>query len=722
MIERKIFDTTLAGKKITVEFNPIAAQASGSVFVSCGGTTVFAATTMMRTPRETVEYFPLMVDYEEKYYAAGRILGSRFVRREGRPSEEAILIGRLIDRTIRPLFDQRIRHDVQVTVYTLSLDDEHSPDIFAILAASLALATSDIPWAGPVSAVRIGKTDGSYIVNPTDAERISGTIDLVVSGGHERINMLEGKAQEVSEEAFAEAIEHALGYINELDAFQKKIIAEVGKKKFEHKLEEIPLDAKSLFTRHILPRLKDALFIPNKKHREHTLGDLKAEWLTSIKELTPSLSRGTASEMYEEAINDIVHENAIVEGKRPDGRGFKEVRQLYGEAQVLSRTHGSGLFFRGDTHILSVVTLGAPGDELLIEGMDIRLKKHFIHHYNFPSFSVGEVKPMRGPGRREIGHGALAEKALEAVIPPKEDFPYTIRVVSETLSSNGSSSMGSVCASTIALMDAGVPIKRPVAGIAMGLMMKDENTYKVLTDIQGPEDHHGDMDFKAAGTAEGITAVQMDVKVNGVTVEILREALADAREARLTILKAILAAIPTPRPEPPEHAPRVIKIQINVDKIRDVIGPGGKIINEIIAETGAQIDIEQTGIVYVTGASLDSARAAETRILEITKEFMAGEIVRGKVSRIFEFGAMVEIAPKQEGLVHISELAGFRVGKVTDIVNVGDEVEAKIIEIDSMGRINLSVRALTESEEEMKERRSARPARSPSPGGHRPRH
>ncbi len=719
MLARKIFETTLAGKKVIAEFNPIAAQANGSVFVTCGGTTVFATAVMSRSARESVEYFPLMVDYEEKFYAAGRILGSRFMRREGRPSDEAILIGRLIDRTIRPLFDQRIRYDVQVAVYTLSLDDESSPDVFAILAASLALGTSDIPWAGPVSAVRMGKISGSFVVNPTDVERKENALDLVVSGGSGYINMLEGKAQEISEEEFLKAIEIGLTHINELNAFQERIIKELGKEKFAPKIEEIPPEAKSLFDRHLMPRLADALFIPDKKHREHTLGDLKAEWMTSAREQYPALSKGTASDMYEEAINDIVHENALVHGKRPDGRGFKELRELYAEAKILLRTHGSALFFRGDTHILSVCTLGAPGDELLIEGMDVRTKKHFMHHYNFPSFSVGEVKPSRGPGRREIGHGALAEKALEAVIPPKEDFPYTIRVVSETLSSNGSSSMGSVCASVVALMDAGVPIKRPVAGIAMGLMMKDEHTYKVLTDIQGPEDHHGDMDFKAAGTSEGITAVQMDVKVNGVTLNILRDALFDAREARLTIMKTLFEALPAPRPEPPAHAPRVLKLQIHVDKIRDVIGPGGKTINEIIAETGAQIDIEQTGIIYITGTTLDSARAAEARVLQITKEFMAGEIVKGRVSRILDFGAMIEVAPRQEGLVHISELAPTRVEKVTDIVHLGDEVEAKITEIDSMGRINLSIRALKETSEETKERRDARPPRKE--GGYRSR-
>ena len=721
MLEKQIFTRDIAGKTITVEFNNIASQANGSVMVTVGGTTVFATAVMSHNARETVEYFPLTVDYEEKFYAAGRILGSRFMRREGRPSEEAVLIGRLIDRTIRPLFDHRIRHDVQVVTSTLSHDEENSPDIFAVLAASLALGSSDIPWAGPVSSVRVGKTDGAFIINPTDTERAAHVLDLVVSGCDSKVNMLEGKAKEMPEEEFAKAIELALKHINEINEFQNEIFKKISKKKFAPKIEEAPAETVNLLNKHFMQRLEDALFVPDKVHRDHTLGELKAEWMSSVKEQFPTLSKGTTSDMYEEAINDIVHRNALEKDRRPDGRGMKELRSLFASTGLLARTHGSGLFFRGDTHILSVVTLGAPGDELLIEGMDVRTKKNFMHHYNFPPFSVGETGRMGSPGRREIGHGALAEKALEAVIPAKEDFPYTIRIVSETLSSNGSSSMGSVCGSILALMDAGVPIKRPVSGIAMGLMMKDENTYKVLTDIQGPEDHHGDMDFKAAGTSEGVTAVQMDVKVGGVTLKILRDALADALDARMRIMDVILKAMPAPRANLPAHAPRVIKMNIPIDKIRDVIGPGGKTINEIIAETKATIDIEQTGVVYITGTNQEAAEMAQARVLAITKEYEAGEIVRGKVSRVFEFGAMIEFAPRQEGLVHISELAGFRVGKVTDIVNVGDEVEAKITGIDQMGRVNLSIRAMTETVEETAVRTAEKEERRPRPGSDRPR-
>lgn len=710
-MERKIFETTCAGKKITAEFNPIAAQANGSVLVRFGDTMVLATAVMSQATRETIDYFPLTVDYEEKYYAAGRILGSRFIRREGRPSEEAILICRLIDRTIRPLFDHRIRNDVQVVVFTLSLDEENSPDVPAILAASLALLTSDIPWGGPVAAVRIGLKDGKFLINPNDEDRHSGHLDLVVSGG-EQINMLEGKAKELPEEKFLEAVAIAEGEIKKLITFQREVAASIARDKFKPKLEATPKEAVSLLERHIMPRLEDALYIPGKIERMEVLGELKKEWMESAAERFPELSKARASEMFENTIDAIVHRNIIEKSKRPDGRRLDEVRPLHAEVGLLARTHGSGLFFRGDTHILSVVTLGSPGDVLLIEGMDVRTRKHFIHHYNFPPFSVGETGRMGAPGRREIGHGALAEKALEAVIPPKEIFPYTIRIVSETLSSNGSSSMASVCASTLALMDAGVPILRPVGGIAMGLMMDSPARYKVLTDIQGPEDHHGDMDFKAAGTELGLTAVQMDVKVQGVTLDILKDALEDAKKARMHILQMMKGVIREPRSALSPYAPRILTLTIPIDKIRDVIGPGGKVINEIIAETGAEIDIEQTGLIYITAPDEEAARKAEEKINSIVKEFEVGEIVKGKVTRIFDFGAMVEIAPRQEGLIHISEFAKHRVGKVTDVVKVGDETTAKIIGIDALGRINLSLRALDEGLEEAGRR-------SGHPRGHR---
>lgn len=723
MIERKVFETTISGKKLTVEFNNIAQQANGSVLVRLGDTMVFSTAVMSRMPKDTMDFFPLVVDYEEKYYAAGRILGSRFVRREGRPSQEAILTSRLIDRTIRPLFDHRLRYEIQIVASTLSLDEEHSPDIIALFAASVALITSNIPWGGPASAVRVCKLGEKFVLNPTYAERMEASLDLVVCGAGGYINMLEGKGKEVSEEDFLKASEVALDQINELNAFQETLAREVGKEKIVPTFEEAPEEAKALLKKHFIPRLQDALYTTDKKAREHTLSDLKQEWIRACAEQFPEFSKGGVSDLYEDAINDIVHENILTADKRPDGRKPKEIRPLFAEVGTLSRTHGSGLFYRGDTHILSAVTLGAPGDELLIEGMEVQTKKHFMHHYNFPPFSVGEVGRMGSPGRREIGHGSLAEKSLEAIIPPKEVFPYTIRIVSETMSSNGSSSMGSVCASTVALMDAGVPIIRPAAGIAMGLMMSDDTTYKVLTDIQGPEDHHGDMDFKAAGTEKGVTGVQMDVKIKGITLPMLKDALADAREARLFILKTLTSAISEPRATLSPYAPRIIHISIPVDKIRDVIGPGGKVINEIIAETGAQIDIEQTGDIYITGTTEDSARKAEEIVKSITKEFTVGETVSGKVSRIFDFGAMIEFAPKQEGLVHISELANFRVGKVTDIVNIGDVVNAKIIGIDDLGRVNLSMKALLPgaSEQDNHERPQDRNHHNSKKPNHRPR-
>jgi polyribonucleotide nucleotidyltransferase len=714
-MERKKFDIEIAGKKITAEFNTIAKQANGSVFVTCGGTTVMATVCMSPAPRETVEYFPLSVDYEEKFYAAGRILGSRFMRREGRPSEEAVLIGRLIDRTIRPLFDHKMRHDVQVAIFTLSLDEENSPDVLAIPAASLALLTSNVPWNGPVSAVRMSLIDDKLKLNPSDEDRKIATMDIVVSGGEGNVNMLEGKSKEIPEENILSGIAESLKEINKLNDFQKNIAKEIGKEKKKVDLDEAPKDLFHLFEKHIKARLVDAIFERDKVKMQHGLSDLKFEWMTVAKESMPEVGKGVISDIYEEAINDIVHDSIIEKEVRADGRGIHDVRELYSEAGLLNRTHGSGLFYRGDTHILSVATLGAPGDELLIEGMDVRTKKNFMHHYNFPPFSVGETGRMGSPGRREIGHGALAEKALLAVIPEKSDFPYTIRLVSETLSSNGSSSMGSVCASTLALMDAGVPIIRPVTGIAMGLMMRDQKNYKVLTDIQGPEDHHGDMDLKIAGTTEGVTAVQMDVKVDGVTLEILKDAFKDARVARLHILESILKTLKEPRAELSEYAPRVFTMNIPIDKIRDVIGPGGKMINEIITETGAQIDIEQTGEIFITGTDSNSAKEAQRKIESIIKEFEVGETVKGAITRTFDFGAMVEIAPRQEGLVHISELADFRVGKVTDIVNVGDIVEAKIISIDGMGRINLSVRALKETDQELKKRLESKPQRNSRP-------
>ncbi|MBI1956972.1 MAG: polyribonucleotide nucleotidyltransferase [Candidatus Niyogibacteria bacterium] len=687
------YQTEVAGRTLEVEFSDLASQASGSVLVRYGGTVVFATATIAREPKSNASYFPLSVDYEEKFYAAGQILGSRFMRREGRPSEEAVLTGRLIDRTLRPLFNHTIRHDVQVVVMTLAIDGENDPDVPAILAASLAVATSPIPWSGPVTPFRVALRNGETILNPTYEDRKTATLDLIacVKGG--KINMIEAGASEVPEADILRAVEESMSEFEKMEAFQKKIIKESGREKKGVAIPELPDAAEELFKKHVAPRLEDAIYGAKDKSEERSdVGELLKEWKKSVEEQFGGASAALAEPYFEDAVDALVHKNILERDRRPDGRAMNEVRPLFAKAGAIERTHGSAIFYRGETHILTVATLGAPGDVLLIEGMEVQMKKRFMHHYNFPPFSTGETGRMGAPGRREIGHGALAERALAPVIPPKEIFPYTIRLVSEAMSSNGSTSMGSTCGSTLALMDAGVPIKEPVAGIAMGLMMENENNYKVLTDIQGPEDHHGDMDFKAAGTKNGVTAIQMDVKVEGITLDMLKDTLRDARAARMKIMDVMLEAIPRPRDAISIYAPRIISMQIHPDKIRDVIGPGGKTINKIIEDTGAEIDIEQTGDVFITARSKEAAEKAQEIIKSITREFKVGEEFTGKVSRIFEFGAMVEIAPKQEGLVHISELAPFRVGKVRDIVDIGQEVPVKIIEIDEMGRVNLSIK------------------------------
>lgn len=734
-METKQFSFEFAGRPLTVEFSPLAEQANGSALVRYGETVVFATAVMSTNAREGTGFFPLVVDYEEKFYAAGRILGSRFVRREGRPSEEAILMCRVIDRAIRPLFDHRMRNDVQVIVMVLAIDEENDPDVPAILAASLALGTSNIPWNGPVAAVRAIKKDGRMILNPTYAERKDAEFDtFFTSGINGHLNMIEAEAKEVGEDELMTAFGDGITEIERALEFQNSIIRDIGNKKTNM---EFPKPTKELETalQPFLPRLEDAIYDPLKKKRVEDTEAVKTEWMKLVAEQFPDTPRSLAEEMLENATNDILHKNILdaADGaeRRPDGRRVNEIRPLFTKAHILERHHGSALFFRGETHILSIATLGAPGDMLLIEGMETREKRHFMHHYNFPPFSVGEVRPLRGPGRREIGHGALAEKALRAIIPPKENFPYTIRLVSETLSSNGSSSMGSVCASSMAMMDAGIPIKRAVAGASMGLVMHaDEKTgaittYKVLTDIQGIEDHLGDMDFKVAGTREGVTAIQMDVKVTGVTLDIIRDAFKEAHAARMQILDAMDQSITAPKPELSPFAPRIVILTINPDKIRDVIGPGGKVINEIIALTETQIDIEQDGHIFITGLKQENVQKAQELIEEITRDYEVGQRFAGKVTRIFNFGAMVEFAPKQEGLVHVSELAPFRVEQVTDVVDVGDEVPVEIVGIDEMGRINLSIKRVT-SLELKKSSGAARPHKASHeqsrPSHHRDRH
>lgn len=692
----QVFETEYGGKKLKVEISDLANQANGSVLVRYGETAVFATAVMSSQKREGLDYFPLVVDYEEKFYAAGKILGSRFIKREGRPSEEAILTGRLVDRAIRPLFDQRIRNEVQVVVLTLSVDGKNDSDVPAVIAASLALGISDIPWSGPIGAVRMGYIDGNFSVNPTYEEREKSFLDNVLCGKNGKINMMEAGAKEVRDDIFIESSLEAIKELSKIEEFQKKIIADAGKKKVEIDIQEQPPEMVEEFKKNIWEKIEKLLYSSGARGKKADISEVKTEWLKTAEEKFGEKNKNIAEEIFEKGVDKMVHDKIIEtpagKEERPDGRKVDELRKVYAGVQLLPALHGSGVFYRGETHILSAVTLGGPQDALLIEGMEVQTTKHFIHHYNFPPFSVGETGRMGSPGRREIGHGALVERALLAVIPSKEVFPYTIRIVSESMASNGSTSQGSICASTLALMDAGVPIKNPVAGVSMGLMMKDENKYKILTDIQGFEDHFGDMDFKCAGTKDGLTAIQLDIKVEGITIEILKKALTQSKKAREEIMAVMLKAIPEPRKELSPTAPRIIKMMINPDKIREVIGPGGKMINSIIDKTGAEIDIEQDGTVFIVGKNHKDVEEAKKIIEGLTHEYQIGETVEGPVTRLFEFGAMVEIGPMQEGLIHISELAPFRVNKVTDVVNVGDVVKVKIIEIDEKGRVNLSLK------------------------------
>lgn len=689
----KKYTYAIGGQELSVEITDWAEQAHGSVLVRLGDTIVLATAVMSATPREGGDFFPLTVEYEEKFYAAGKVLGSRFVKRETRPSEEAVLAARLIDRAIRPRFDMRMRNEVQIIATTLSLDDKNDPDILAMLGASLALSLSDIPWNGPIAGVRAIRKDGKLTLNPSFEERADAELDVVIAGTRDRINMCEAGAREVSEDDFLATAEHSYAAIQELIAFQDGIIREHAKPKREVRLLAIPDELKSVLAGEFSSRIEDAVYQKDKAVMHGAINELKAEWLASAAQKYPDAFQKNAAEfMFDQEIDAIVHRRIIEKGERPDGRRPDEIRALSSQVAVLPRVHGSGLFMRGSTHVLSTLTLGAPGDQQIVEGMEIRMKRRFLHHYNFPPFSVGEVKPMRGPGRREIGHGALASRAVISLLPPQSEFPYTIRIVSEVLSSNGSSSMGSVSAASLALMDGGVPIKKLVSGAAMGLMLNDKGEYRVLTDIQGPEDHHGDMDFKVAGTRDGITAVQMDVKIEGVTLEMVRETLDAAQTARMKILDVMESAISQPRENLSPWAPRITTLKINPEKIGALIGPGGKVINDIIARTGVAIDIEDDGIVFVTSEKEAGMAQAIEEIKQITRELKAGDLVEGRVTRLLDFGAFVEVAPRQEGLIHISELAPWHVERVTDIVEIGDRVPAMVKNIDEQGRINLSLK------------------------------
>lgn len=693
-MEHKKFKMEYGGRELTAEFGKFAGQADGAVAVTYGGTTVLATAVMEKKPKEGADYLPLMVSFEEKYYAGGKIKGSRFVKREGRPSDESILVSRLIDRPLRPLFNQAERRDIQVVATVLSIDRENDPDIVALIAASLALRVSPIPWNGPIGACRVGYADGSWVLNPTCAIREKSPLDLVVVGTASRVNMLEGNIKEMPEDKVSEAIKFAHNEMQKIIKFQEEAADALGARKMETKISEPKGEAENSAKEFLKDKLEAALYHRDKIRRVAAAGELKDALGKFIGEKYPDNPKHiqVAMNVLEEETNRLLHENILKSEKRPDGRKIDELRDIVCEVGLLPRVHGSALFNRGDTQALSVLTLGGPGAEQIVENMDKEYKKHFMHHYNFPPYSVGEVAPMRGPGRREIGHGALAERALETIMPPKEEFPYTIRLVSEILSSNGSSSMASVCGSCLALMDGGVPIKNVVGGIAMGLVMSDEKNFKILTDIQGPEDHHGDMDLKFAGTDKGLVALQMDVKVEGVTVEILDAAFRQGRKALNEILGKMKATISAPRQELSLYAPRIIIIQIDPEKIRNVIGPGGKIINQIIDETGVEIDIEDSGLVFITSANKESAEKAREWVNNLTREVKPGELFQGRVTRILNFGAFVEILPNQEGLVHISELADYRVARVEDIVHVGDIIPVKVRNIDDQGRINLSLK------------------------------
>lgn len=688
---KKVFTTDFLGRELSVEVGELAQMANGSVFISYGDTQVLVNACMAKEEKEGIDFFPLSVYYEEKMYSVGKIPGG-FLKREGKASEKATLTCRLIDRPLRPLFDKGFRNEVQVVATVMGVEQDNSPEITSILGASLALGISDIPFDGPVGAVQVGLIDGELVYNPTSEQRAKSDLNLTVAGTSEAVLMVEAGANEVSEETMIDAIMGAHEHIKEIIKFQEEIIKEVGKEKADLPYYRPSEEIKEKIYEEAKKGFREAYNIHEKQAREDRVEEVKAEILDKYLEEYPD-NELDFNEIFTKILKQIVRDMITNEGIRPDGRKVDEIRPITCEVGKVRRAHGSGLFTRGQTQVMSMATLGAISDEQIIDGIGEETSKKYMHHYNFPSYSVGETGPMRGPGRREIGHGALAERALLPVIPSQDKFPYTIRVVSEVLASNGSTSQASVCGSTLSLMDAGVPIKAPVAGIAMGLI-KEESKVSVLSDIQGVEDFYGDMDFKVAGTRKGITAIQMDIKIKGIDKAILTEALARAKKGRYHILDKMSTAIETPREEVSKYAPKILTLKIDEDKIKDVIGPSGKMINKIIDATGVKIDILEDGQTYVGAVELDAAKKAVQMIEDITREVQEGDTYVGKVVRIMDFGAFVEIPGGKEGLVHISKLAHERVNKVTDILNVGDEVNVKVIEIDKQGRINLSRKAL----------------------------
>ncbi|EOS7721270.1 polyribonucleotide nucleotidyltransferase [Enterococcus hirae] len=707
MSEKQIFKTTWGGRPLQIEVGQLAKQANGAVLVRYGDTVVLSAAVASKEAKDT-DFFPLTINYEEKMYAAGKIPGG-FIKREGRPSTEATLTARLIDRPIRPMFADGFRNEVQVTNIVMSVETDCSPAMAAMLGSSLALSISDIPFDGPIAGVEVGRVNGEYVLNPTVEQAEQTDIELSVAGTKQAINMVESGAKEVSEEDMLGALLFGFDAIKELVAFQEEIVQAVGKEKMEVSLLQVDADLKKEIFDASYATMKTAVMTEEKLAREDNIEQVKidireayAEKFIGHEEEDQLLKE--VKQITEDLEKDVVRELITIDKIRPDGRKLDEIRPLALEVSLLPRVHGSGLFTRGQTQALSACTLAPLGEHQIIDGLGVEVSKRFIHHYNFPQFSVGSTGRAGSPGRREIGHGALGERALAQVIPSEEDFPYTIRLVAEVLESNGSSSQASICAGTLALMDAGVPIKAPVAGIAMGLVSDGEN-YTILTDIQGLEDHLGDMDFKVAGTKDGITALQMDIKIQGITEQILKEALAQAKQARMEILEELTSTIAAPREELSPYAPKIEMIQIDPAKIKDVIGKGGDTINGIIEETGVKIDIDQDGKVSIASSDKEMIQKAIKIIEDLTKEVKVGEVYLGKVVRIEKFGAFVNLIKGKDGLVHISQLSNDRVNKVEDVVKLGDEVLVKVTEIDKQGRVNLSRKAmLTEdgSEKETK--------------------
>ncbi len=684
----RVFKTMFAGRELVVETGKTCELSNGSCWVRYGETVVMANVTASVKPREGVDFFPLSVDYEERLYSVGRIPGS-FMKREGKPSEKAILTSRVVDRPIRPLFPKDMRNDVSVVMTVLAVDPDNSPEIVGMIATSIAISISDIPWNGPIGGISVGLVDGEIVLNPTLEQRARNDLNLTVAGTKDKVVMIEAGANEVDDDTMLNAIIAGHTEIKKLVAFISDIQAQIGKKKFEFESMEVDHDMFDAIEEFAADRVKVALDTDDKNKREEMLNPIKDDIHAKFDELYPEKTA-----MIDECIYKLqkkIVRNWLYEGKRVDGRGIDDIRPLAAEVGVLPRVHGSGLFTRGQTQVLTVATLGPVSDAQKIDGLDEEDTKRYMHHYNFPSYSVGETKPSRGPGRREIGHGALAERALEPVIPPVEEFPYALRLVSEVLSSNGSTSQGSICGSTLALMDAGVPIKAPVAGISCGLITRDDGSFQTMVDIQGLEDFFGDMDFKVGGTKKGITAIQVDIKVDGLTYDIIREAFAKTHKARDYILdEVMLKAIPEPRPEVGKYAPKMLQTKVPVDKIREVIGQGGKVIQKISADCQVKIDINDDGNVFISGVDINNARKALQIVNTIANDPEIGAIYRGKVVKLMNFGAFVEIAPGKDGLVHISKLDKQRVEKVEDIVSVGDEIVVKVMEIDNQGRINLS--------------------------------